>query len=128
MLWESNKMANEQNLIPNSERTPSELREITRKGGIASGKARREKRDFKHFAKIVLDEFVKDKKSGAELPTRYAALKSVLKKVLKEGDHNALKTLAQLAGELPKDGGNEVVINVNYNGVTKEAQDAIDEL
>lgn len=35
---------NPQNLIPNSERTPEELREQTRKGGIASGKARREKK------------------------------------------------------------------------------------
>jgi hypothetical protein len=99
-----------------------------RKGGIASGEAKRERKDMRYFAKIVLDELVKDKKSGAELPTRYAALKSVLKKVLKEGDHNALKTLAQLAGELPKDAGSDVVINVNYNGVTKEAQDALDDL
>jgi hypothetical protein len=36
-------MANEQNLVPNSERTPEELREQTRKAGVASGKARREK-------------------------------------------------------------------------------------
>lgn len=99
-----------------------------RKGGIASGEAKRERKDMRYFAKIVLDELVKDKKSGAELPTRYAALKSVLKKVLKEGDHNALKTLAQLAGELPKDASNDVVINVTYNGVTKEAQDALDDL
>lgn len=99
-----------------------------RNGGIASGEAKRERKDMRYFAKIVLDELVKDKKSGAELPTRYAALKSVLKKVLKEGDHNALKTLAQLAGELPKDAGSDVVINVTYNGVTKEAQDALDDL
>ena len=99
-----------------------------RKGGIASGEAKRERKDMRYFAKIVLDELVKDKKSGADLPTRYAAIKSVLKKVLKEGDHNALKTLAQLAGEMPKDAGSDVVINVNYNGVTKEAQDALDDL
>ena len=99
-----------------------------RKGGLASGEAKRERKDMRYFAKIVLDELVKDKKSGAELPTRYAALKSVLKKVLKEGDHNALKTLAQLAGELPKDNASDVVINVNYNGVTKEAQEALDDL
>ena len=37
-------MANKQNLIPNHERTPSELREITTKGGIESGKARRRKK------------------------------------------------------------------------------------
>lgn len=40
-------MANEQNLIPNSQRTPSEVRENARKGGIASGKARREKKLWK---------------------------------------------------------------------------------
>ena len=35
-------MANPQNLIPNSQRTPNELRENARKGGIASGQKRRE--------------------------------------------------------------------------------------
>ena len=33
-----------QNLKPIKERTSSELREMTRKGGIASGKARQEKK------------------------------------------------------------------------------------
>ena len=33
---------NNGNLIPNPERTPSELKEMARKGGIASGEARRE--------------------------------------------------------------------------------------
>lgn len=33
-------MPNEKNLIQNSDRTPEERREIARKGGIASGKAR----------------------------------------------------------------------------------------
>lgn len=37
-------MANEQNLIPFDARTESEQREIRRKGGIASGKARRKKK------------------------------------------------------------------------------------
>lgn len=119
-------MANEQNLIP--VQSESQARELGRNGGIASGKARREKKEFRYYAKIVLDELVRDKKSGVELPTRYAALKSVLKKVLKDGDHNALKTLAQLAGELPKDASGEVVINVNYNGVSQEAQDALNDL
>lgn len=122
-------MANEQNLkLFTSDQSREEAKKNGRKGGIASGEAKRERKDMRYFAKIVLDELVKDKKSGAELPTRYAALKSVLKKVLKEGDHNALKTLAQLAGELPKDTASDVVINVNYNGVTKEAQEALDEL
>jgi len=40
-------LANDSNLIPNAQRTPSELREMTTKGGIASGIARRKKRDLK---------------------------------------------------------------------------------
>lgn len=40
-------MANEQNLIPQSERTKDEQREIARLGGIKSGEARREKKIFK---------------------------------------------------------------------------------
>lgn len=46
-------MANEQNLIPNSERTPEELREQTRKGGIASGEARRRKKTMREWAEVI---------------------------------------------------------------------------
>ena len=45
-------MANEKNLIPNSERTPSELREITKKGGIKSREVRRQKKTRPQKAKI----------------------------------------------------------------------------
>ena len=38
-------MANEQNLIPFTKRTPEEHRELSRKGGIASGEARRKKKE-----------------------------------------------------------------------------------
>ena len=37
-------MFNEQNLIRNEDRTPEERREFARKAGLASGKARKEKR------------------------------------------------------------------------------------
>ena len=40
------------NLIPNSERSPSELREMGRKGGIKSGEVRRRKRDMLKMAKL----------------------------------------------------------------------------
>lgn len=45
---------NENNLIPNSERTPSELREITSKGGKKSGEVRRKKRDMKSCMEMLL--------------------------------------------------------------------------
>ena len=48
-------MANDENLIPNHERTPSELRKITQKGGIASGRARRRKKALRLALKGVMD-------------------------------------------------------------------------
>lgn len=45
---------NDKNLIPNSERTPSELREMTQKGGKKSGEARRRKRDMREKMKTLL--------------------------------------------------------------------------
>lgn len=49
---------NDSNLIPNTERSPEELREMGRRGGIASGKARRRKRDLQKLARMLLDKQV----------------------------------------------------------------------
>lgn len=49
---EKNEMPKENNLIPLNERTKEEQREIVRKGGIASGKARRKKK----LLRQILDE------------------------------------------------------------------------
>lgn len=43
------------NLVPNTERTPEERRENARKAGIASGAARRRKRDMAAIATALLD-------------------------------------------------------------------------
>ena len=45
---------NEQNLIPNSQRSPNEVREQGRKGGIASGKARRLKKHGRELMRDIL--------------------------------------------------------------------------
>ena len=58
------------NLIPQDKRTKSEQREIAQKGGIASGKARREKADLRKMAQTFLDGTytVKGKEvTGAEM-------------------------------------------------------------
>lgn len=44
----------EKNLIPFNERTEDEQREIAKKGGVASGKARRKKRTMKEAAQLIL--------------------------------------------------------------------------
>ena len=52
---------NEQNLVPNSQRSPSEVREQGRQGGINSGIARREKKTMKQQMKRLLELAAKDK-------------------------------------------------------------------
>lgn len=47
-------MANEENLIQNDKRTPSERRENARKAGVASGKARRKKKSMKQAMNLLL--------------------------------------------------------------------------
>lgn len=60
---------NTDNLVPNHERTPEELREMGRKGGIASGEARRKKRDALKLAKlwlVVFEDIERKDKAGAD--------------------------------------------------------------
>lgn len=49
---------NDENLIPNSERSPSELREMGRKGGIKSGEARRKKAQTRKTAELMAKVFL----------------------------------------------------------------------
>lgn len=49
---------NEENLIPMNERSEDEVRELGRKGGINSGKARREKKLFKEAIEKKLGQSI----------------------------------------------------------------------
>ena len=64
-------MANEENLIPFNERTKSEQRELSQKGGTTSGKVRRKKADMRKAVQNLLDGTYNDDDgktfSGAEL-------------------------------------------------------------
>ena len=90
-------MANEQNLIPANRRSKSEARANSRKGGIASGKARREKAEFKKLIEIALEQEYKDGMTNAE-----ALVLSMLTKAL-EGDTKAFEILRDTAGQKPID-------------------------
>lgn len=58
---------NEQNLIPNSQRSREELQEMGRKGGIASGKTRRRNRELRKLARHLLRDAVKKTAAGIDL-------------------------------------------------------------
>lgn len=98
-------MANEQNLrVP----TSKEAREIGRKGGIASGKARKEKRDRKQRAAELFDltmqgagvEKIKKFFGIHEDLTAYETMVlSCFMKAMQKGDANALEKLLKISGE-----------------------------
>ena len=64
-------MAGEENLIPFSERTKEEARDLGRRGGKASGAARRRKRSLKEAADLYLSLPVEDKRRWNKLSRRY---------------------------------------------------------
>ena len=64
-------MAGEENLIPFSERTKEEARELGRRGGKASGAARRRKRSLKEAADLYLSLPLEDKRRWNKLSRRY---------------------------------------------------------
>jgi hypothetical protein len=124
-------MANNENLTPfTSDQSREEAVKNGRKGGIASGEAKREKKEMRDFAKLVFDELVKDKKSGAELPTRYAMVKRLVQKVLKDGDVSAFRELTKVAGEMPKDEEQNapVVVIVNTSEKGAKAMERLKEI
>ncbi len=61
---------NHDNLIPMDERTQEEARELGRKGGIASGVARRRKRALKEAADLYLSLPVSDRRTWNRLARR----------------------------------------------------------
>jgi len=106
------------NLIPQSERTKEEQRKIARKGGIASGKARRRKKLIKEQLGLLLSLPLKDENAKKKLKqlgidadnldNQMAMIISIWNKALK-GDVQAFNSIRDTVGEKPKD----VIENIN---------------
>ena len=101
-------MPNEKNLIPNSERTPEELRQITSAGGRASGAARRRKRALKEAADLYLSLPVSDRRKWNALAKRgvdpedidnQMAMIAGLTDAAAEGDARAGRLIVDILGE-----------------------------
>lgn len=101
-------MPNEQNLVPNAARTPSERRENARKAGIASGVSRRRKRALREAADMYLSLPVTDKRSLNRLlragvdeddaDNQMLIIAGLVAKAAK-GDAKAAKLIFDLIGE-----------------------------
>ena len=116
-----------QNLKPIKERTPSELREMTRKGGIASGKARQEKKTMRQLAEICLGAKltkpeIEAKLKEAGLPATYGGQMLFNAVQMAGRNSNMLRVVLELIGEVKQAQTNVTVTNnVNpYAGLTED--------
>lgn len=111
-------MNNINNLIPNSQRSPQELKAMTSKGGIASGKARREK---KMFQEAVLNALKAKDTDGMTMLEK--GVVAVIERMLK-GDTKAFEVLRDTAGEKPTEKVEASVTNENKE-LLKEYMDGL---
>ena len=101
-------MPNEKNLIPNSERTPEERREIATAGGKASGVSRRRKRSLKEAADLYLSLPVSGRRVWNKIARRGVDPEDIdnqmamiigLTMAATAGDAKAAKVIVDLLGE-----------------------------
>lgn len=114
-------MANkgQENLIPFTERTEEEQRNIARQGGIRSGEVRREKATMKATLEKLLDEKYKNGKTYRELAT-LGLLKGAIK-----GNANNYRTILETLGELGQQTDTQQ-INNNITNIAKLINNPVD--
>jgi hypothetical protein len=95
----ANPKGNPENLDP--VRSNAEAKKRGAAGGIASGKARREKKRLRELAQMILDEEITDKATGQVMTQGEAALRVQARKAIMDGDTKALGFLRDTAGQAP---------------------------
>lgn len=112
-------MANAKNLIPNSERTPEQLREMASAGGKASGAARRRKRSLREAADVYLSLPVSDRQRWNRIAScgvdpedvdNQMAMIIGLTEAATMGDARAAKVIIDLIGEEDSQGESGIEI------------------
>lgn len=127
-------MAGEENLIPMSERSPEEAREMGRKGGIASGKARQEKKRMRETIDTILKMVLNPGKGanieeiqafaelkGKNLTVEQAMIVQQIQKALK-GDLQALTFLRDTSGQKPAE---QISMSAAITDKTKDIEDYV---
>ena len=111
---------NDKNLIPFSERTESEQREIRSKGGKQSAKNRREQKTYRDMAKAMLSATITDENILNELKA-YGLSETDVKaytllgmiKASANGSHNAFDRLMELIGEKEQNQNENVIAKLD---------------
>ena len=107
----------QENLIPMSERSKDEVRQIASKGGINSGIVRREKATMKETLRQMLEEVADIEGNDNKLTYRQLATLGLIKGSI-QGKADNYKTILEAIGEL----SNEIKLTpeININVVNNE--------
>lgn len=100
----------QENLIPMSERSKDEVREIASKGGVNSGIARRQKATMKETLRQMLEEVADIEGNDNKLTYRQLATLGLIKGSI-QGKADNYKTILEAIGEL----SNEVKLTPEIN-------------
>lgn len=118
---------NTNNLIPNSERTPEERKEIARKGGLKSGETKRRKANLRKAVKNIFEMDVPDvelkdtlESMGVDASIENALVIALVKKGLYDDDVRAISELFKIADSDKQD--SDVI---DYESDNKRLKDSI---
>lgn len=127
-------MAGEENLIPFNQMTEEEQRKIARMGGIASQKARKEKKRMKETIDAILQMAMNPGKEleideiksfaemkGKNLTVEQAMVVQQIQKALK-GDLSAVTFLRDTSGQKPAE---LIEMNASVNTTAREIEDYV---
>lgn len=115
---------NEQNLIPNSMRSKSEVRANSRKGGIKSGESRRRKKELKEIIEMMFEKeyAMMEGKNEVKMSGAEAIAMKQMEKALK-GDTKAFEVLRDTAGQKPVEKVEQINIDAEYESRIKELKE-----
>ena len=112
---------NDENLIPVTQRTEKEAREMSRKGGINSGKSRRQKKTFKELFEIALS--LQNEETGEQ--NDIGITSAMIKKAL-SGDVKAFESIRDTIGQKPTEKQEINNTNVQKIYITKDDIENVD--
>nr|DAS44152.1 MAG TPA: Large subunit terminase [Caudoviricetes sp.] len=109
-------MANEKNLIVNSERTPRERKEQARKAGRASGEARRQKKTMRELTKSIMDTTISTQQKNVratlammgleenDMTYQAAVVVRLMQRAMVDGDTQSIRLIGELTGAVNRFG------------------------
>ncbi len=107
------------NLVPMNKRSEKEVKEMQRKGGVNSGKARRNKALLKDCINILLEKKFTDPSTGKKITGAEMLSVDLFEKALKERDvakkSTAFEVLSDTSGQKPVDKVEQTNTNITID-------------